>query len=219
MLVCLIGFFAGIIGGMGMGGGTILIPALVLFANIDPKLAQSINLLSSIPMTLAALFIHIKNKNVEYTLVLPIALFGIVFAIGGSLLAEYLNSQILRKAFGVFLFFIGLYEIKKGVFDNNHELKGKKIGSLDIMMMDELKEFIKENNIEIVALTIPRQAAREVAKEVAEDGIKAIWNFAHTDLNMPEDVVVENVHLSESLMRLSYNIANKNGKTRNIQEG
>ena len=75
------------------------------------------------------------------------------------------------------------------------------------------------NNIEIVALTIPRQAAREVAKEVAEDGIKAIWNFAHTDLNMPEDVVVENVHLSESLMRLSYNIANKNGKTRNIQEG
>ena len=116
MLVCLIGFFAGIIGGMGMGGGTILIPALVLFANIDPKLAQSINLLSSIPMTLAALFIH---KNVEYTLVLPIALFGIVFAIGGSLLAEYLNSQILRKAFGVFLFFIGLYEIKKGVFDNN----------------------------------------------------------------------------------------------------
>ena len=109
--------------------------------------------------------------------------------------------------------------IIKGVFDNNHELKGKKIGSLDIMMMDELKGFIKENNIEIVALTIPRQAAREVAKEVAEDGIKAIWNFAHTDLNMPEDVVVENVHLSESLMRLSYNIANKNGKTRNIQEG
>ena len=109
--------------------------------------------------------------------------------------------------------------IIKGVFDNNHELKGKKIGSLDIMMMDELKGFIKENNIEIVALTIPRQAAREVAKEVAEDGIKAIWNFAHTDLNMPEDVLVENVHLSESLMRLSYNIANKNGKTRNIQEG
>ena len=94
-----------------------------------------------------------------------------------------------------------------------------KAKSLDIMMMDELKGFIKENNIEIVALTIPRQAAREVAKEVAEDGIKAIWNFAHTDLNMPEDVVVENVHLSESLMRLSYNIANKNGKTRNIQEG
>ena len=86
-------------------------------------------------------------------------------------------------------------------------------------MAQKIKDVARENNIEIVALTIPRQAAREVAKEVAEDGIKAIWNFAHTDLNMPEDVVVENVHLSESLMRLSYNIANKNGKTRNIQEG
>ena len=75
MLVAIIGFFAGIIGGMGMGGGTILIPALVLFANIDPKLAQSINLLSSIPMTIAALFIHIRNKNVEFSFVLPIAFF------------------------------------------------------------------------------------------------------------------------------------------------
>lgn len=119
MFVAIIGFFAGIIGGMGMGGGTILIPALVLFANIDPKLSQSINLISSIPMTLTALFIHMKNKNIEYDLVLPIIIFGIAAAIGGSLLAEYLNSQVLRKSFGVFLFFIGLYEIKKGVYDNN----------------------------------------------------------------------------------------------------
>lgn len=117
MLIGIIGFFAGIIGGMGMGGGTILIPALVLFASIDPKLAQSINLLSSIPMTIAALIIHIKNKNVEFALVIPIALFGIVGAIGGSLLAEYLHSTILRKSFGIFLFLIGLYEIKKGFFD------------------------------------------------------------------------------------------------------
>ena len=123
MLVGIIGFFAGIIGGMGMGGGTILIPALVLFANINPKLAQSINLISSIPMTIAALVIHIKNKNVEYEPVLPIAIFGMAAAIGGSLLAEYLNSEILRKAFGVFLFFIGLYEIKKGIYDNNNNNK------------------------------------------------------------------------------------------------
>lgn len=119
MIVCIIGFFAGIIGGMGMGGGTILIPALVLFANIQPKLAQSINLISSIPMTIAALIIHIKKKNIEFELVLPIVIFGIAAAVGGSLLAEYINSQILRKAFGIFLFFIGLYEIKKGICDNN----------------------------------------------------------------------------------------------------
>ena len=123
MLVGIIGFFAGIIGGMGMGGGTILIPALVLFANIDPKLAQSINLISSIPMTIAALIIHVKNKNVEFSLVVPIALFGIVAAIGGSLLAEYLHSIILRKAFGIFLFLIGLFEIKKGVLEDKKKTK------------------------------------------------------------------------------------------------
>ena len=80
MLIGIIGFFAGIIGGMGMGGGTILIPALILFASIDPKIAQSTNLLSSIPMTIVALAIHIKKKNVDFDLVLPIVLFGIVGA-------------------------------------------------------------------------------------------------------------------------------------------
>lgn len=115
MFVAIIGFLAGIIGGMGMGGGTILIPALVLLAGINPKLAQSINLISSIPMTITALYIHIRNKNVELSLVVPIAIFGIVGAMMGSLLAEYLNSEVLRKAFGIFLFLVGLFEIKKGI--------------------------------------------------------------------------------------------------------
>lgn len=99
----------------------------------------------------------------------------------------------------------------KGVFDNNSALKNKKIGALKIRMMDELTDFIRENEIEIAALTIPKQAAKDVAKLVVDAGVKAIWNFAHTDLNLPEDVIVENVHLSESLMRLSYTIANKEG--------
>ena len=73
----------------------------------------------------------------------------------------------------------------------------------------QLADFIHKNDIEIVALTIPKQAAKEIGKQVADAGIKAIWNFAHTDLNLPDDVIVENVHLSESLMRLSYTIANK----------
>ena len=96
-----------------------------------------------------------------------------------------------------------------GVFDNNPELKGESIHGIDIMMMDQLADFIHKNDIEIVALTIPKQAAKEIGKQVADAGIKAIWNFAHTDLNLPDDVIVENVHLSESLMRLSYTIANK----------
>ena len=102
MLLVLCGFFAGIIGGMGMGGGTILIPALVLLMNIDPKIAQSINLLSSIPMTIFALIIHIKNRNVILKLVIPLAIFGIFGAIFGSYLANFISSDMLKKVFGIF---------------------------------------------------------------------------------------------------------------------
>lgn len=97
----------------------------------------------------------------------------------------------------------------KGVFDNNPALEGKVIRNTKVYMMDEVTKFIQENEIEIVALTIPKQAAKEVGSLVAQAGVKAIWNFAHTDLNLPDDVIVENVHLSESLMRLSYTIANR----------
>lgn len=99
--------------------------------------------------------------------------------------------------------------IIKGVFDCNPKLEGKVINGVSVMMMDSISEFIKENDIEIVALTIPKDAAKEVAKVVCDAGVTAIWNFAHTDLSLPEGVIVENVHLSESLMRLSYTIANK----------
>jgi len=97
----------------------------------------------------------------------------------------------------------------KGVFDNDMRLEGKIISGVLVRMIDNMTEFIKENNIEIVALTIPKECAKEVGKVVADAGVKAIWNFAHTDLNLPDDVIVENVHLSESLMRLSYTIANR----------
>ena len=115
MLCTLIGFVGGIIGGMGMGGGTILIPMLILLCNVDPKIAQSVNLLSSIPMSLVALFIHARNKNVIFNLVIPIALFGVCGSIVGSLLANHLSSDLLRKIFGVFLLLFGIYEIKRGL--------------------------------------------------------------------------------------------------------
>ncbi|MGL5694203.1 MAG: sulfite exporter TauE/SafE family protein, partial [Peptostreptococcaceae bacterium] len=81
---------------------------------VDPKIAQSVNLLSSIPMTIFALIIHIKNKKVEYKLVIPIALFGVIGAVFGSFMANYLSSEILRKVFGVFLLLVGSYEVYKG---------------------------------------------------------------------------------------------------------
>lgn len=97
--------------------------------------------------------------------------------------------------------------VLKGIFDVNPTLKGMTIRGVPIHMMDELEDFVKNNDIEIGILTIPKVKAIEVANQLVSYGVKAIWNFAHTDLNLPDDVIVENVHLSESLMRLSYNIS------------
>ncbi len=125
MLFVLIGFLAGIIGGMGMGGGTILIPALVIFASINPKIAQSVNLLSSIPMTIFALFIHIRRNNVERSIVFPLAITGVIGAIFGSFVANYISAEILRKLFGCFLLIVGILEIKKGLCNHNEDKCGK----------------------------------------------------------------------------------------------
>ena len=102
--------------------------------------------------------------------------------------------------------------ILKGIFDVNPVLNGVSIRGIPIRMMDELEDFIQENKIEIGVLTIPKESAIEVAKVLADNDIHAIWNFAHTDLNLPSNVIVENVHLSESLMRLSYNVTRYNKK-------
>lgn len=100
--------------------------------------------------------------------------------------------------------------ILKGIFDVNPTLKGMTIRGVPVCMMDELKDFVGKNDIEIAVLTIPKAKAIDVAKELVDNGVRAIWNFAHIDLNLPEHVIVENVHLSESLMRLSYNISRYN---------
>ena len=97
--------------------------------------------------------------------------------------------------------------VLKGVFDIDQKLKGQDIRGIKIHMLSELKAFIKNNNIEIAILTLPKTEAVTVANLAVEGGIQAILNFAHTDLNLPDSIVVENVHLSESLMRLSYNLS------------
>jgi redox-sensing transcriptional repressor len=105
--------------------------------------------------------------------------------------------------------------ILKGLFDVNPRLEGVSIRGIPIRMMDDLEEFLQKNDIEIAILTLPKSKAIEVAELVIENGIKAIWNFAHTDLNLPEDIIVENVHLSDSLMKLSYNISRYNEEHKN----
>lgn len=109
----------------------------------------------------------------------------------GQAIANYTNYK--RRGFNIV-----------GMFDVNPELIGHEIRGNSVRGLDELEQFIAEHEVQIAALTIPKTEAPTVANRLVNAGIKAIWNFAHIDLNVPADVVVENVHLSESLMRLSY---------------
>ena len=116
----------------------------------------------------------------------------------GQALANYQNFE--RSGFKII-----------ALFDINPVLKGMTVRGIPVLMMEEMADFISRNKVEVATLTIPKSKALETAEILVNNGVKAIWNFAHTDLNLvvPKDVVVENVHLSESLMRLSYNLSRK----------
>ena len=110
-MAVLVGFLSGIISGMGIGGGTILIPALLFFADISQQQAQGINLIYFIPTAIAALITHRKAGNLDMKTAKPLALFGLLGATAGALLAVSVESALLRKGFGGFLFLMGLSEI------------------------------------------------------------------------------------------------------------
>lgn len=111
----------------------------------------------------------------------------------GQALAKHNNFE--RRGFKL----IGIFDIKK-------ELVGKKVREIEIMHMDDLDSFIASNRVDIAILAIPKQGVSEVAQRLVKLGVKGLWNFSYTDLNLAEDVEVENVHLSDSLMTLSYKI-------------
>ena len=111
----------------------------------------------------------------------------------GQALANYMNFE--RRGF-----------LFQGIFDNNPKLFGTRIRNMVVRPMEEMESFIKENKIDIAVLTIPKASALAVAERLVKCGIKGIWNFAHVDLNVPDKIQVENVHLSDSLMKLIYNV-------------
>lgn len=94
----------------------------------------------------------------------------------------------------------------KGVFDNNPKVIGQEAGGVKVSPMSEMKDIVEKNHIRLAALCIPKDAAVKIVDELISYGVRGFWNFAHVDLEVPEHVVVENVHLSESLMRLSYRV-------------
>lgn len=93
-----------------------------------------------------------------------------------------------------------------GLFDVNPRLVGMTVRGVEVYDIDMLEEFIKTHEVKIAALTLPKAKAVKVANDLCALGIKAFWNFAPVDLDLPQDVIVENVHLSESIMTLSYRI-------------
>lgn len=112
-LYFLFGLMSGIFGGLGMGGGTLLIPLLTIFLSLDQKLSQGINLVSFLVMAIFSLLIHYKNGFIETKGIIYIILSGVIFSVLGALLAGFLPSKILRTAFGVFLCLLSLVEVVK----------------------------------------------------------------------------------------------------------
>ncbi|WP_294375948.1 redox-sensing transcriptional repressor Rex [uncultured Clostridium sp.] len=92
----------------------------------------------------------------------------------------------------------------KVIFDANPKLIGMKIRDVEIQDIDEMRTIVENEGIDIGIICVPRKNAQNVADELIKGGVRAIWNFAPVDLVVPDQVKVENVHLSESLMTLIY---------------
>ena len=107
----LTGLISGIIAGMGMGGGTLLIPVLTLIFGFDQKIAQSINLLVFIPGAIASLIVHIKNKLLKYKVAIPIIISGVISSVLSAIFAMKLESQTLKFCFAIFLIVVGVYQL------------------------------------------------------------------------------------------------------------
>ncbi len=121
----------------------------------------------------------------------------------GKALAGYVNFE--RRGFHM-----------KGIFDIDPFLYGKKIRDIPIMPIDGIEDFIRNNEVDIAVICIPATASTKVVERIVACGIKAIWNFSHVDLDVSDDVSVENVHLSDSLMRLSYAMKSKRDRMEKI---
>ena len=120
----------------------------------------------------------------------------------------------LGQALANYVKFEKLGFVITALFDVNPELLGKSVRGIPILMLSELDEYCRTHRVDIAALTMPKSKADSIASKLVDLGIRAIWNFAHVDLEIPnKDVVVESVHLSDSLMQLSYNIV-KNSKNK-----
>lgn len=111
MLEIVIGILSGIITSIGMGGGTILVLFLTLFLNYDQQSAQGLNLLFFIPTSIISIIIYIKEKNINLKLACIVSIFGVIGAIIGAKIANFIQTEQLKKSFAIFLLVIAIHEI------------------------------------------------------------------------------------------------------------
>ncbi len=122
-----IGALGGIIGGMGMGGGSLTIPLLTIFLSYEQLLAQGVNLVAFLPMSLVALCIHIKNKLVDFKSTWALAVVGCLFSLGGAILANHIENKVLKILFALFLIALGIWQLVEMIKEvKKKKLKNKK---------------------------------------------------------------------------------------------
>lgn len=96
-----------------------------------------------------------------------------------------------------------------GIFDSNKKIVGNPLGKLTIIDIDELEKFCRENKPEVAVLCIPKSVTKEIVDRLTELGVRSFWNFSHYDINVEhKNIIVENVHLGDSLLTLSYGVNN-----------
>ena len=104
------GVIGGIVAGMGMGGGTLTIPILTIFLHSKQLQAQGVNLIAFLPMSVVALFIHVKNHLVDFKNTWLLAVVGCLFSICGALIANSISNGVLKKFFAIFLIALGIWQ-------------------------------------------------------------------------------------------------------------
>lgn len=133
---------------------------------------------------------NILGLNKEYKIVV------VGYGRLGQAMASYINKN--EKQFRI-----------EGIFDVSDKVVGEVFKDVKVYAINDLKDFVKENDIEIGVITVPKEKGQMVADTLVEAGIKGIWNFSSVDLELPENIRVENVHMSDSLHALAYYMKDK----------
>ena len=139
----LTGVLAGAASGMGLGGGTVLIPAFTIIYSMPQQQAQNINLIYFIPTAIIALLTHSKNGNIEKSVILKLVLFGLVGSVIGSNIALNTDPEVLRKYFGYFLLCMGFYEIFR-----KPTVSRKEVSTVDNVEFEKVKTEFAQGDID-----------------------------------------------------------------------